>query len=164
MSIIRKTEELQEYFHTSGKPRRQWRVGTEYEKIGIERDNARAIRYSGAAGVETILRALISEYKWAPVEEDGHVIALVRDKAQIHLEPGGQIELSGEPCDSIHCAYAEFTQHIRELLEVSARLNVVFLGLGIQPVSSLDEIEWVPKSATGSWGLTCRRSARWASA
>ena len=145
MSIIRKPEELEEYFHGAGKPRRQWRVGTEYEKVGIERDSARAIRYSGPAGVETILRSLISEYKWAPVEEDGHVIALTRDKAQIHLEPGGQIELSGEPCESIHCAYAEFTQHIRELLEVSARLNIVFLGLGIQPVSALDEIEWVPK-------------------
>jgi glutamate--cysteine ligase len=145
MSIIRKTEELEEYFHSSAKPRRQWRVGTEYEKVGIERDSARAIRYSGPAGVETILKALVSEYKWAPVEEDGHAIALTRDKAQITLEPGGQIELSGEPCESIHCAYAEFTQHIRELLEVSARLNIVFLGLGIQPVSTLDQIEWVPK-------------------
>jgi glutamate--cysteine ligase len=145
MSIVHKAEELEEFFHLSGKPRGDWRVGTEYEKIGIERDNAEAISYSGPGGVEAILRGLIEEYGWRPIEEEGHIIALERGNAQITLEPGGQIELSGEPCDSIHCTHAEFTQHIRELLEVSTRLGVVFLGLGIQPVSSPEAIEWVPK-------------------
>ena len=145
MSPIRNKEELEGFFHTAGKPRQQWRVGTEYEKVGIERRSAKAILYSGPRGVETILRALVEEYNWQPQEEEGHVIALIRGNAQITLEPGGQIELSGEPCESIHCSRAEFTQHIRELLEVAERLDVVFLGLGIQPVSSLGEIEWVPK-------------------
>jgi glutamate--cysteine ligase len=145
MSIIRKKEDLEEYFHNSGKPRERWRVGTEYEKVGIDRRSARAIPYSGPRGVETILRALVEDFGWQPEEQDGHIIALVRGNAQIHLEPGGQIELSGEPCDSIHCTYAEFTQHIREMLEVAERLDVVFLGLGMQPISRLEEIEWVPK-------------------
>ncbi len=79
------------------------------------------------------------------MEEEGHPIALVRGPAQIHLEPGGQIELSGEPCRNIHCTQAEFTLHIRELLEASEKMNIVFLGLGIQPVSPVEEIEWVPK-------------------
>ncbi len=145
MPIINKKEELEAFFHSSGKPREKWRVGTEYEKVGIERRSARAIPYSGRRGVETILRQLVEQHGWEPVEEDGHIIALVRDKAQVHLEPGGQIELSGEPCESIHCTHAEFNQHIRELLQVSESLDVVFLGLGIQPVSRLEEIEWVPK-------------------
>ncbi len=145
MSVIRKKEELEEFFHSSGKPRRQWRVGTEYEKVGIERGSAKAIPYSGPRGVEAILKALSKEYDWQPQEEEGHVIALVRGDAQVHLEPGGQIELSGEPCESIHCTCAEFTQHMREMVEVAERLDVVFLGLGIQPVSSMEEIEWVPK-------------------
>jgi glutamate--cysteine ligase len=145
MSTIDKKDQLEEFFHASGKPRAQWRVGTEYEKVGIERQTGKAILYRGPRGVETILKALVEEFRWEPTEEDGHVIALKRDKAEIHLEPGGQIELSGEPCESIHCTHAEFTQHIRELLEIAERLNVVFLGLGMQPFSSLDEIEWVPK-------------------
>ncbi|MEK6601514.1 MAG: glutamate--cysteine ligase, partial [Candidatus Binatota bacterium] len=145
MFPIRNKEELEEFFHSSGKPRRQWRVGTEYEKVGIDRRSTKAIPYSGPLGVETILRALVDEYDWQPQEEDGHVIALARGNAQITLEPGGQIELSGEPCENIHCSQAEFSQHIRELLEVAERLDVVFLGLGIQPVSRLEEIQWVPK-------------------
>jgi glutamate--cysteine ligase len=145
MSVIERTEQLEEYFHRAGKPREQWRVGTEYEKVGIDRSTGKAISYSGPRGVESILKRLIDRFGWVPEEQDGHIIALSRDNAQITLEPGGQIELSGEPCDSIHCTYAEFTQHIRELLQVSEPLDVVFLGLGMQPVSRLDEIEWVPK-------------------
>ena len=145
MSIISKTEELEEFFHSSGKPRQAWRVGTEYEKVAIMRQSGKAIPYHGPAGVAAILKALIEEYHWEPLEEDGYVIALVREKAQIHLEPGGQIELAGEPCESIHCTNAEFTQHIREMLDVAQGMDVVFLGLGMQPVSELEEIEWVPK-------------------
>jgi glutamate--cysteine ligase len=145
MSDIEKKDQLEEYFHAAGKPRDRWRVGTEYEKVGIDRSSGKAIPYSGPRGVESILKRLIDRFGWEPEEQDGHIIALSRDNAQITLEPGGQIELSGEPCDSIHCTYAEFTQHIRELLEVSEPLDVVFLGLGMQPVSRLDEIEWVPK-------------------
>lgn len=143
--MIRKPSELEEFFHAAGKPRREWRVGTEYEKVGIDRRSGKAIPYFGPRGVEAILRALVEEYGWEPEEEEGHPIALTRERAQITLEPGGQIELSGEPCLDIHCSHAEFTRHIRELLEVADKMDVVFLGLGMQPVSTLAEIEWVPK-------------------
>jgi glutamate--cysteine ligase len=145
MSVIEKKNELEAYFHDAGKPRERWRVGTEYEKVGIVRESGKAIPYFGKRGVEFILRELVERFGWEPEEQDGHIIALSRDKAQITLEPGGQIELSGEPCESIHCTHTEFTQHIRELLEVTEPLGIIFLGLGMQPVSRLEEIEWVPK-------------------
>ncbi len=145
MSIIEKKDELEAYFHDGGKPRDRWRIGTEYEKVGVDRNTGKAIPYFGPRGVEFILKELVERYDWQPEEQDGHIIALARGKEQVHLEPGGQIELSGEPCENIHCTYAEFTQHVRELLEITEELGIVFLGLGIQPVSRLEEIEWVPK-------------------
>jgi glutamate--cysteine ligase len=98
MSVIEKNYELEAYFHNAGKAREQWRVGTEYEKVGIDRSTGKAIPYFGPRGVDRILRELIERYGWEPEEQDGNIIALSRDKAQITLEPGGQIELSGEPC------------------------------------------------------------------
>jgi glutamate--cysteine ligase len=145
MSVIEKKEELERYFHEAGKRRDLWRVGTEYEKVGIDRNSGKAIPYFGRRGVAAILKELIERYGWEPEEQDGYVIALKRGKIEIHLEPGGQIELSGEPCETIHCTFTEFTQHIRELVEIADPLGIVFLGLGMQPVSRLDEIEWVPK-------------------
>jgi glutamate--cysteine ligase len=152
MSVIEKPEELEAYFQTAGKPCDRWRVGTEYEKVGVDRSTGRAIPYFGPRGVDRILREMIERYAWEPEEQDGNIIALSRGRTQITLEPGGQIELSGEPCDSIHCTYAEFTQHIRELLEVCEPLGITFLGLGMQPVSRMNEIQWVPKKRYGIMG------------
>ena len=145
MSVIEKNQELEAYFQTAGKARELWRVGTEYEKVGIDRATGQAIPYFGPRGVDRILREMIERYGWEPEEQDGNIIAMSRGRTQITLEPGGQIELSGEPCESLHCTYAEFTQHVRELLEVCEPLGIVFLGLGMQPVSRLEQIEWVPK-------------------
>jgi glutamate--cysteine ligase len=145
MSVIEKKDELEAYFHQGAKSRDRWRIGTEYEKVGVDRSTGRAIPYSGPRGVEFILREMVERYDWQPEEQDGHIIALARGKEQIHLEPGGQIELSGEPCESIHCTYNEFRQHVRELLEICDELQIAFLGLGIQPLSRVEEIEWVPK-------------------
>ncbi|NIO12105.1 MAG: hypothetical protein GTO40_30415, partial [Deltaproteobacteria bacterium] len=58
MYEIHKKEELEELFHTWGKPPDQWRVGTEYEKVGIDRNTGRAIPFSGPRGVESILKSL----------------------------------------------------------------------------------------------------------
>ena len=145
MPVIEKNEELEAYFQTAGKAPALWRVGTEYEKVGIDRATGQAIPYFGPRGVDRILREMIERYGWEPEEQDGNIIAMSRGRTQITLEPGGQIELSGEPCETIHCTNTEFTQHIRELLEVCEPLGIVFLGLGMQPVSRLDQIEWVPK-------------------
>jgi len=150
--VIEKNDELEAYFQNAGKPRENWRVGTEYEKVGIDRRTGKAIPYFGNRGVERILRELIDRFGWEPEEQGRYIIALSRDKAQITLEPGGQIELSGEPCDSLHCTVGEFNQHIRELIEVCEPLDIAFLGLGMQPISKLDEIEWVPKKRYGIMG------------
>ena len=152
MAVVERHDELEAFFHDAGKPREQWRVGTEYEKVGIERDTARALSYSGPRGVRAILEALVNEHGWEPREEHGHLIGLARGNHAVTLEPGGQIELSGEPCEDIHCSNAEFSQHIRELIHVAERFDVAFLGLGIQPFSRVEDIEWLPKRRYGIMG------------
>jgi glutamate--cysteine ligase len=68
MPVIERTDELEAFFHLAGKPRQRWRVGTEYEKVGIHRQTAKAIPYSGRGGVEYILRQLVERYGWEPEE------------------------------------------------------------------------------------------------
>ena len=62
MSEIEKLDELEAYFHNAGKPRDRWRVGTEYEKVGIDRHSGKAIPYFGKRGVDYILRELIERF------------------------------------------------------------------------------------------------------
>jgi glutamate--cysteine ligase len=139
------TKQLRRYFEQAGKPPDAWRVGTEYEKLGVDAATGRAAPYSGPRGIEAVLKALADRYGWESKQAGGHVIALYRDNASITLEPGGQLELAGEQCDSIHCTLAELSTHSREIASVGSELGIAFLGLGIQPISAVDEIEMVPK-------------------
>ena len=69
----------------------------------------------------------------------------MRGGASITLEPGAQLELSGEQCRTLHCTHDELTTHVRELVSVGGELGLAFLGLGMQPISRPEEIEIVPK-------------------
>jgi len=143
--LIESIEQLVEQFHRAGKPRDEWRIGTEYEKVAVERATGRAAPFSGARGIERVLRELAERYDWEPKEEDGRTVALGRGGASITLEPGGQVELSGAPFGTLHETSMELKTHVRELVSVGDPLGLAFLGLGIQPLSRPDEIESVPK-------------------
>src|SRR5439155_21064911 len=93
---IESVDQLVEQFHRAGKPRERWMIGTEYEKVAVERASGRAAPFSGPRGIEAVLRGLAERYGWEPKEEDGRVVALAREGASITLEPGAQLELSGE--------------------------------------------------------------------
>jgi glutamate--cysteine ligase len=142
---VTRSDALIDYFAAGAKPRSEWRIGTEYEKVCVDRKTGRAARYYGPRGIEAVLRKLADRFGWMPRFEGEHVIALEGRKATITLEPGGQLELSGEACDSIHCAKAELSEHVNEIVTVGDELGLAFLGLGIQPLSRLEDIEWVPK-------------------
>ena len=143
---VRSKQELLDYFASGSKPREQWRVGTEYEKVAVDARSGRALPFSGARGVEAILRQLSERYGYEPEDEKGRIIALKLPASSITLEPGGQIELSGEQCKDIHCAHREFSRHVTELLEVARDMDVAILGLGMQPASKLNQIELLPKA------------------
>ncbi|HVO25004.1 MAG TPA: glutamate--cysteine ligase [Candidatus Margulisiibacteriota bacterium] len=140
---IERYDQLVAYFENACKPRAQWRIGTEYEKVAVRAADGQAVPFT--EGIEEVLRRLAERYEWTPILEAGRIVALQGTGAAVTLEPGGQLELSGQQCESVHCARAEFTQHVKEIVTVGAELGIVFLGLGMQPVSRLEEIEWVPK-------------------
>jgi glutamate--cysteine ligase len=143
---VRTKQDLIRYFESGAKPRPAWRVGTEYEKIAVSARDGRALPYSGVGGVEHLLRLLVERFGYEPEEEDGRILGLKGARAMISIEPGAQIELSGEQCETIHCANEEFTEHIKQLIEVGSEFDVALLGLGMQPISRLDEIELIPKA------------------
>ena len=79
-------------------------------------------------------------------EEEGRIIALQGERANIALEPGAQLELSGEQCETVHCADKELRRHLKHLLPIADELDIDFVNLGVQPVSPLDDIQWIPKT------------------
>ena len=117
--VIEDRAQLTEYFFDAAKPREEWRIGTEYEMLGVSRRSGRAARYAGPRGIERILHRLADSLEWEPQEEEGHVIALQGERANIALEPGAQVELSGEQCKTVHCAVPDAAT-----LETSGRSHI----------------------------------------
>src|SRR5215470_15638413 len=81
-------------FAGGGKCSEAWRVGVEHEKIGVDRERGAAVPY---AGIDALFRALAAREGWTEVFEGERLIALDRPPEKMTLEPGGQLELSGEP-------------------------------------------------------------------
>ena len=100
-------------FYDAEKPREQWLVGTEAERIAVQRDTGAYLPYDGPVSVEAIFERLIDTEGWEPQREtpDGPIIALRRGAGSITLEPGSQIELSGAPFRTVHEGKAESDAH-----------------------------------------------------
>jgi glutamate--cysteine ligase len=146
---IERIDQLIEAFERAGKPRSKWRIGVEHEKIGVVQATGSAAPFSGPFGIERLLNELADRHGWERVQENGRTISLRRGGLSITLEPGAQVELAGAPCETLHESRAELAAHLHEILPLGNELGIAFLGLGIQPSSTVDEIELVPKQRYG---------------
>ena len=137
--------QLVAYLESGNKPASAWRIGTEHEKFAYRLSDLKPLPYEGPDGIRELLTRL-QRYGWQPVEENGNVIALTQaDGANITLEPGGQVELSGAAVETLHQTCAEVHSHLRQVKEVGAELGIGMVGLGFQPKWRRDEIPWMPK-------------------
>jgi len=84
---------------------------------------------------------------WDPIIERGNIIGLydVTGGGAISLEPGGQFELSGAPVETVHQTQAELMAHLAQVREIATPLGIGFLGLGMTPSWSRQEIPVMPK-------------------
>jgi len=137
-------DQLVESLASGCKPKSAWRIGTEHEKFVFRLTDLRSVPYGGDDGIGALLEGL-KRFGWAPVIEDGKAIALIRDDASVTLEPGGQLELSGAPVNTVHDTCREVHEHLCEVKEVAGELGIGLMGMGFQPKWARDEIPWMPK-------------------
>ena len=146
--IISSRDELAAYLEAGCKPRSDWRIGTEHEKFGFYKKSRAPVPYDGDRGIRALLEGL-RDFGWDPVTEKGNIIALRRKDCSrggaISLEPGGQLELSGAPLETVHQTGEEIRQHLAEVGEVAGYLGIGFLGLGFSPKWTLAETPVMPK-------------------
>jgi len=126
------------------KPKDRWRIGTEHEKFVYRTADHRAPSYDEPGGIHDLLMAL-TRFGWEPVIEGGKVIALAGSDGTVSLEPAGQLELSGAPLENLHQTCAETGRHLKQVKEVGAELGLGFLGLGMWPDKTRDELPIMPK-------------------
>ncbi|HEY0212333.1 MAG TPA: glutamate-cysteine ligase family protein, partial [Paenirhodobacter sp.] len=142
---IERFEQLAEYIASGEKPRDSWRIGTEHEKFGYDARTLKPLPYLGEASILAMLEGLRDRFGWEPVLEQGNLIGLTRNSANVSLEPGGQFELSGAPVATLHETAAELDDHLAEVAAVGGPIGARFIGLGAAPVWRADEMPMMPK-------------------
>ncbi len=142
---IERFEQLAEYMESGCKPKHDWRIGTEHEKFGYCKDTLKPLPYDGPRSIKAMLEGLASRYGWAPVYEQEHIIGLTKDGANVSLEPGGQLELSGAPLETIHQTCDEVNEHLREVHTIADEIGARFIGLGAAPIWTHEQMPMMPK-------------------
>ncbi|MCP5071699.1 MAG: glutamate--cysteine ligase, partial [Rhodobacteraceae bacterium] len=143
--LIEHHDQLAQYLADGCKPVDDWRIGTEHEKFGYCRDTLLPLPYEGDRSVRAMLEGLRDGFGWSPVEEAGNIIGLEKDGANVSLEPGGQLELSGAPLETIHETCDEVNVHLDEVRTVARKIGARFIGLGAAPVWTHDQMDMMPK-------------------
>ena len=145
MRTIENPTELIRYLEDGNKPLESWKIGTEHEKFGYNKKNLKPLQYSGACSIESILVGLKETFGWLPIIESNCLIGLTKGGANISLEPGGQLELSGAPLDNVHETCMEVANHLAEVKTIADRIEAGFIGLGAAPVWKHSDMPVMPK-------------------
>jgi glutamate--cysteine ligase len=139
--MINSKEQIINYFKSGIKNTKDFRIGIEHEKFLFNNKNNKRIDYSK---IKEMFTALL-EFGWNPVLERENIIGLNKGGKNITLEPGNQIELSGDKLSHIHEACAESQDYLFELRQVTKKLDINIVSAGFDPISKLDEIPNNPK-------------------
>ncbi|PRW21064.1 glutamate--cysteine chloroplastic isoform A [Chlorella sorokiniana] len=136
-------DDLVAYLASGCKPRDQWRIGTEHEKLGYNMADSRRLTYEQIAALLTRIQ---ERFGWQPIIEDGNIIGLTQDGQSVTLEPGGQFELSGATLDTLHKTCAEVNSHLYQVRSISEEMGIAFLGVGFDPKWRYEDVPRMPKA------------------
>ena len=139
--MIKSKEQIIDYFKSGIKQTKNFKIGIEHEKFLFSNIDNKRIDYSK---IKEMFSGLL-EFGWNPILEEKKNIGLNKGGKNITLEPGNQIELSGDKLNNIHEACAESQDYLFELRQVTQKLGINIVSAGFDPISKLNEIPNNPK-------------------
>ncbi len=139
--MINNKDQIIKFFQSGIKETKNFKIGVEHEKFLFNNKSNKRIDYHK---IKEMFSALL-EFGWNPVLEKGNVIGLNKGGKNITLEPGNQIELSGEKLNHLHEACAESHDYLFELKQVTKKLDISIVSAGFDPISKLGDVPNNPK-------------------
>ncbi len=138
-NIILNKEQLAEIFFLGCKTKQS--IGVESEKLLVYKNNNKAVKYQDAV---KILKSF-DENKWQKVYEKDNLLGLKGEDGIITLEPGSQIEISLKPYENLNEITEKLSDFYNNLALYADKINAKVLDTGIQPVSTYEDINIIPK-------------------
>lgn len=142
--LIVDKSQLLEIFKSGIKPKEDFRIGVELEKLGVHPESFKAVPYSGKKGVLSFLKELKKQCGCDYIFEEDSVIGL-NNCGFITLEPGSQLEYSTLPEKGINDLANQINDYNRTTSDIAKDFGFYWIGYGIQPLSVNQQIELIPK-------------------
>jgi glutamate--cysteine ligase len=140
-------DDLVRYFEGAFKPRADWLIGMETERMARIPGSGAPLAYAeGGATVRGILERLLERMGGNPVYEGNHLIGLDGPLGSISLEPGGQVEWSSRPARTLPELDASLRRFLAIARETADELGFDWLEVGVDPVNRLADMIWMPKA------------------
>ena len=139
--MINTKEKIIKYFESGIKETKDFKIGIEHEKFLFD------VNTNKRANYQTILKMFKSlyEFGWKPILENENIVGLKKNGKSITLEPGNQIELSGDQLKNIHEACSESQDYLFEIKQAIQKLNLKIVSAGFDPISKISEVPNNPK-------------------
>lgn len=123
-------------------------LGMEFEHFLIDKDTLRSYDYHEPNGQHELLRKLLKLGWQILLEEDGYLLGIEKDGSTLTLEPGGQVELSLKPLETVAEIDSAYMEVMSEIAQCMAE-NQVLAGIGYHPVTKISELSLLPKKRYG---------------
>ena len=117
-------------------------IGVENEKFLFQEKNNVRATYSDMKKVFEIFK---KKFKWKEVKENENIVGLKTDGKSISLEPGNQIELSGDKLSNIHEVCSESYDFQNQLDQICKEIGLKTMSIGYDPITKLNNAPKNPK-------------------
>ena len=117
-------------------------IGVENEKFLFQEKNNVRATYSD---VKKVFEILIKKFQWKEVKENENIVGLKIDGKSISLEPGNQIELSGDKLSNIHEVCSESYDFQNQLDQICKEIGLKTMSIGYDPITKLSNAPKNPK-------------------
>ena len=117
-------------------------IGVENEKFLFQEKNNVRATYSDIKKVFEIFK---KNFEWKEVKENENIVGLKIDGKSISLEPGNQIELSGDKLSNIHEVCSESYDFQNQLDQICKEIGLKTMSIGYDPITKLSNTPNNPK-------------------
>ena len=117
-------------------------IGVENEKFLFQEKNNVRATYSDIKKVFEIFK---KKFEWKEVKENENIVGLKIDGKSISLEPGNQIELSGDKLSNIHEVCSESYDFQNQLDQICKEIGLKTMSIGYDPITKLSNAPKNPK-------------------
>ena len=137
---INTKDQIINYFLSGAK--KNFFIGVENEKFLFQEKNNVRATYSDVKKVFEIFK---KKFEWKEVKENENIVGLKIDGKSISLEPGNQIELSGDKLSNIHEVCSESYDFQNKLDQICKEIGLKTMSIGYDPITKLSNAPKNPK-------------------